>query len=65
MVKCDKCGYTAPLPSREGMVCNNTTGGGYCQGKLRKLGDLEEETHDDPPPATKPTTKVTPKTIIK
>ena len=35
-VKCDKCGATQPIESREGLTCNaGLAGGGYCDGTLQ------------------------------
>jgi hypothetical protein len=38
-VKCDKCGYSAPIPMRAGSTCNQgLPGGGYCDGILQLIG---------------------------
>lgn len=46
VVKCDKCGYEVPIPSRDGAPCNMHDGNdvtGYCQGTLHLPGWFAEQ----------------------
>ena len=37
-VKCDKCGYEVPIPSRAGDACTvGLPGGGYCNGTMQPV----------------------------
>jgi hypothetical protein len=58
MVKCDKCGQTVPIPSRNHQTCNRHQTGeptGYCQGALRPIAQLATGSYVAPPANKKET----------